>query len=97
MPVIPEEFEWDEGNAEKNKAKHDVEIKECEEVFMNIPRIIWRDKKHSTTEERFIILGKTNIGRGLHVIYTVRHEKIRVISARDQNKKERSLYASQKN
>ncbi len=97
MAFLPEEFEWDEGNETKNKEKHGVEIRECEEVFMNAPHIIWRDKKHSTTEERFIILGKTNIGRELHIVYTVRHQKIRVISARDQNKKERSFYASQSN
>jgi len=97
MQETPEEFEWDEGNETKNKEKHGVEIKECEEVFINQPHVIWRDKKHSSAEERFIILGKTNTGRGLHLVYTVRHQKIRVISARVQNKKERRFYASETN
>ncbi len=92
-----EEFEWDEGNKEKNWKKHHVSVKECEEVFFNSPRIVWRDVKHSEKEERFIIFGKTNMGRGIHVAYVVRRGKVRVISARDQNKNERRFYASQKN
>lgn len=72
-------------------------MKECEQVFFNKPRIIWKDTKHSVDEGRFIVFGKTNAKRGLHVVYTVRQKKIRVISARDQNKKERSFYENQKN
>ncbi len=94
---IPEALEWDEANRQKNWKKHRVSMKECEQMFFNMPRIVWKDTKHSTGEERFIVLGKTNAARGLHVVYTVRRRKIRVISARDQNKKERSFYANQNN
>ncbi len=50
------------------------------------------DVKHSTKEERNFAFGITNDGRLLTVVYTVRGSKIRVISARDMNRKEKKFY-----
>ncbi|HIE24125.1 MAG TPA: BrnT family toxin, partial [Candidatus Korarchaeota archaeon] len=50
------------------------------------------DKLHSKEEERFILLGKTKKERVLFVVFTIRNDKIRIISVRDINKKERRLY-----
>lgn len=96
-PIKPLEFDWDQGNIEKNWRKHQVNFKECEEAFVNQPTIIYLDTKHSTQEKRFIILGKTNRSRKLHIAFTIRKEKVRVISARDQNNKERQKYAQESN
>lgn len=85
-------FEWDKGNREKNWIKHKVNNMECEEVFFNQPLLICFDKKHSQEEIRFYALGHTNLGRMLFVVFTVRNDKIRVIYARDMNKKEREIY-----
>lgn len=84
-----EEFEWDKGNLEHIK-KHKVDYRECEELFSNKPLIILGDEKHSVYEERFKIFGKNNEGRFLALVITVRKNKIRIIMARDQNKKERN-------
>jgi uncharacterized DUF497 family protein len=89
------EFEWDEGNIDKNWRKHEVTNKESEQVFFNQPLLINIDKKHSTLEQRFHALGQTEKGRKLFVAFTLRKEKIRVISARDQNKIERREYEKQ--
>lgn len=86
-----EGFEWDEGNLEHIK-KHNVNSKECEEVFLNKPLIITEDEAHSQKEVRFRVYGQTNKGRLLMMIFTVRNKKIRVISARNQNKKERKEF-----
>jgi uncharacterized DUF497 family protein len=83
-----EGFQWDKGNLEHIR-KHKVLYTECEEVFSNTPLLVNEDKKHSRLEERFQALGKTNNGRFIFVAYTVRKNKIRIISSRDQNKKER--------
>lgn len=85
------EFEWDKGNIGKNK-KHGVEDQESEEVFLDERRFIFKDELHSGKEQRFRILGKTKKGRRLFVVFTVRNKKVRVISARDINKKEVDLY-----
>jgi len=95
--ILPEEFEWDEGNSLKNWKNHHVTTKECEEVFLNLPIILYQDIKHSVREVRFIALGKTNNNRRLHIVFTIREMNVRVISARDQNKKERSRYEKEKN
>lgn len=94
---LPEAFEWDEGNSQKNWEKHRVTAKECEEIFFIAPFVLYKDVKHSQKETRFIALGITQKNRLLHVTFTIRHMYIRVISARDQNKKERSRYEKEKN
>lgn len=85
-------FEWDKHNSEKIKTKHGVTPFECEQVFFNLPLIAGGDEKHSETENRFYMLGQTDFGRLLFLVFTVRNDKLRVISARDMNKKERRLY-----
>lgn len=84
-------FDWDEGNREK-RLKHNVQHWECEQVFFNAPIVILDDPKHSIVEDRFAAFGKTDGGRQLIVIYTKRGSKIRVISTRDMNRRERQFY-----
>jgi hypothetical protein len=87
------QFEWNSGNSNKNKRSHAVEDWECEEVFFDRSKVILKDKLHSHNEERFILLGKTKRERLLYMVFTIRYEKIRVISARDITKrKEIELY-----
>ncbi len=87
-------FEWDRHNAEKNWQKHRVTPSECEQIFFNRPLVVADDVKHSKKENRFYALGHTDAGRLLFVVFTVRRDKIRVISARDMNRKERKVYES---
>lgn len=89
-----EGFDWDLGNEVKNLLKHRVECKECEEVFFNEPRLTDVDKKHSVSEIRLKILGRTDRDRRLFVVFTIRNKKIRIISARDQNRKEKLKYSN---
>ena len=85
-------FDWDEGNKQKNWEKHQVDFRECEEVFFNQPLLIKEDSKHSSQEKRFYVLGRSDIGRTIFLVFTLRNNKIRVISARGQSKKERKIY-----
>lgn len=85
-------FEWDEGNLFKNWDKHGVTAPECEQIFFNKPLITGSDEKHSKHETRFYVLGQTDTGRLLFVVFTVRNNHIRVISARDMSRKERRAY-----
>lgn len=86
------EFDWDKGNLDKNLVKHKVDFREAEEIFFNQPVKFYPDEKHSQKEERFIALGVTSKSRKLTIIFTKRRNKIRIISARNQNKRERRLY-----
>lgn len=87
----PIEFEWDRGNRNKNWEKHKVADGECEEVFFDPHKRLFHDPLHSGSELRYILLGQTWEERFLFIAFTVRNQKIRVISARDLNKKERKL------
>jgi uncharacterized protein len=86
-------FNWDNGNARKNE-KHGVSMAEAEQVFFNDPLLLITDTKHSQGEPRFHALGKTDEERTLHITFTLRNtgELIRVISARDMHRKERTIY-----
>jgi hypothetical protein len=85
-------FVWDHGNTDKNWQKHHVSTTEAEEPFFDPNRKEFGDPVHSSLETRHIVVGETKTGRLLYVAYTLRRNKIRVISARSVNKKERSLY-----
>lgn len=85
-------FDWDAGNSFKNWQRHKVARGECEQVFFNEPLLVSEDTKHSTLEKRWYLLGVTDSGRFLFVVFTLRDNLIRVISARDMNKKEKRIY-----
>jgi uncharacterized protein len=92
---LPEvlEFEWDEGNEQKNWIKHRVSAEEAEEPFFSEEVLILEDNRHSTKKEaRYILIGKSKQGRMLFTVYTIRKEKIRIISSRDADRKEVLLY-----
>ena len=84
-------FQWDRGNIDKSFVKHNVENWECEQVFFNRPLLILDDPKHSVHENRCAAFGKTDGDRFLVVIFTKRDNLIRVISARDMNRRERKF------
>ncbi len=81
-------FEWDEPNAGKIWRQHGVTPRECEEVFLLAPRLA-EDPGHSGTETRRVAFGPTATGRRLAVVFTLRGERIRVVTARDQSRRER--------
>jgi len=85
-------FQWDLGNSEKNWISHQVTRSECEQIFFNQPLIFGDDVMHSKNETRYYALGQTDDRRLLFVVYTIRNNLIRVISARDMSKKERGVY-----
>ncbi|MBI3558961.1 BrnT family toxin [Candidatus Gottesmanbacteria bacterium] len=89
--VKVEKYLWDRGNLEHIK-KHKITSEECEEVFNNRPLLVRKDVGHSQKEERFEVLGQADAGQKVFLVYTVREEQIRVISARNQSRKERKFY-----
>lgn len=88
-----EGFDWDPGNARKNE-RHGVTQAEAEQVFFDLGFLFVADDRHSQAEPRFHGLGATVAGRLLHVTFTARFDgtKIRVISARNMSRKERTRY-----
>ena len=93
-------FTWDPTKAIANFQKHGVSFEEAATVFGDAEGMEWEDLAHSGREARFRRLGRSATGRILLVVYTVRRsrdgkEAIRVISARQSSRKERTAYARQ--
>jgi uncharacterized protein len=90
-------FDWDEGNSLKSAEKHGVSQVEAEQIFADTQLLVVDDARHSQDEARYQALGRTIDGRLLHVTFTLRgnQSKIRVISARNMNRKERNNYGQE--
>lgn len=89
-------FEWDDGNRLKNFTKHGVSCEESEEAFYG-QNLVYRDLLHSSAkEERFVLLGETRAEKRLMIVFTIRSGRVRVISARPMNQRERAQYETQK-
>jgi uncharacterized DUF497 family protein len=86
------EFQWDKGNYAKNFLKHNVSNEEIEEVFISEGKRIFRDAVHSKSESRFLLIGSALSRRKLFIVFTLRENKVRVISARDLSRKEVNKY-----
>lgn len=94
MKVIPEglEFEWNKGNLNKNRRKHGIATEEAESVFLDNDVVVFPDEVHSLIEKRFVAIGKSNIERYLFVSFTLRKNKVRIISVRQMHRKEVEKY-----
>lgn len=103
MGLLPEYFpdltgfHWDAGNSEKNWLAHDVSQAETEQVFFNRPVLVTLDAGHSQVEARYYVLGRSNVGRRLTIVFTIRETLVRPIMVRDMSRRERRLYAEQEN
>lgn len=86
-------FQRDNGNTDKNVLGHNVTQAEAEEIFFHAPVIMREDIKHSGAERRTLIYGPTNGGRLLSPSFTIRANRMRVISIRDMSRPERRCYA----
>lgn len=87
------EFDWDQGNSSKSAIKHGVAADEIESVFslkMAIP--LGRQVAPIVDEERLCIVGPSQEGRLLSVVFTTRDGRVRPISCRVASRKERKLY-----
>jgi uncharacterized DUF497 family protein len=88
-------FDWDQGNNSKSEDKHRISIEQIESCFMDdriLPLGIQVEPK--SVEERYGILAKAYDDKLLFVSFTIRAGKIRPISGRMANKKERMIYES---
>ena len=95
MPsLLASGFDWDQGNWGKCQ-KHRVSIAEIEAVLRGDPQIAPAPRR-SSTEERFIAIGRTVTGRALFIAFTLRNRDgarlVRPISARYMHAKEIERY-----
>jgi uncharacterized DUF497 family protein len=86
------EFEWDPEKAATNSIKHKVTFEEAATVFGDPLGRILADPRHSSEEERLVLLGYSENRRLVAVMYVERDHKIRIVSAREATRRERRDY-----
>ncbi|MBI2067072.1 MAG: BrnT family toxin [Deltaproteobacteria bacterium] len=87
------EFQWDQGNSTKSVVKHGVTTEEVESVLtlkMAVP--IGRQVSPAVDEERLCVVGPSQEGRMLSIVFTLRDGRVRPISSRIANRNERRRY-----
>ena len=85
-----EEFEWDEAN-EEHVAYHNVTPEEAEEALTD-PLLVTATARRAVREPRWAVVGATEAGRILFVVFTRRRGAIRVVTARDATRAEKRRY-----
>lgn len=85
------DFDWDEANTE-HIARHGVDPDEAEEALSDPARVATKSYMGANGEKRVAVIGQSESGRYLTVIFTVRHGTIRVVTARDAEPNEKKRY-----
>jgi uncharacterized protein len=89
------QFEWDTSKANANKKKHGISFEEAQSVFYDEFAVQFFDDAHAESEDRFLMLGFSDVARSLIVCHCERDQgnTIRIISARRATKSEGSFYS----
>ncbi len=83
---------WDPEKAKANFLKHGVRFSDAEGVLYD-PMALAREDEASEGERRFVAIGMDHLTRIVVVVFTVRSETVRIISARRASRREREQYA----
>ena len=92
------QFTWDENKNKANIKKHRVSFEEAKSVFFDINAKMIHDPDHSNTEDRFIILGLSELLKLLVVCHCYKESDdiVRIISARKATRTETLKYGEKK-
>lgn len=86
-----DEFEWSDAKARANIARHDLSFETARKVFSDPLALDWLDDREDYGEARYVTVGLAS-HRLLHVAYTMRDHRIRIITARAAAPQERRIY-----
>ena len=85
-------FEWDVRKALINARKHGVAFEEARSAFGDPLSLTVADRGRDGDEFRFVIVGRSVVGRLLVVWHVKGGDTIRLISARVANRRETKVY-----
>lgn len=85
------EFEWDDGKARLNEAKHGINFTDAMGVFSDPELVILNVSREPDGEERAKAIGRIE-ERLFIVVFTRRGSATRIISARRANRTEERVY-----
>ena len=88
------EIEYDPAKATSNLAKHGVSFGEAATALLD-PRGLAMEDPDATGEARWVLVGMSKMARLLTVVYTLRQDRIRLISVRMASTRETRIYAQE--
>jgi uncharacterized DUF497 family protein len=88
-------FVCNQGKRKTNTQKHGIDLVPASQAFTDPFAVNDFDPANSAEEDRFRIIGKMNNEILILVSYTIRHETVRIISARKAEYSEEKIYAEQ--
>jgi uncharacterized protein len=86
-----EDFEWDDAKAAQNLANHGVSFEAAQLAFDDPFAVVREDRRQDYGEDRYILLGMVQ-DRLLAVSHAQRGARVRIISARLAEPRERRRY-----
>jgi uncharacterized protein len=93
--ILKMQFEWDPEKNQSNYRKHGISFEEATTVWFDEWALVSPDREHSVGELREGIIGVSEWQTLMLVVFTQRENRIRIISARAVNKRERDGYVRQ--
>jgi uncharacterized protein len=85
------EFEWDNTKAASNKSKHGISFQDASDALLDPQVIEELDLTDDYDEERIVAYAMLD-GQVLVIVYTLRGERYRIISARRADRHEQDHY-----
>jgi uncharacterized DUF497 family protein len=82
-------FDWDEAN-QRHLARHAVSPQEAEQCYYNDPLIV--EEQFLPQELRYLALGETDAGRRLAFVFTIRHSRVRFITAYPMTPQQQEIF-----
>jgi uncharacterized DUF497 family protein len=89
-------FEWDENKNRSNQDKHGIDFADAREVFDDNDAVVYPGHRKTDGENRILLVGKILGKFIIAVIFTVREQIYRIISARQARKEEIHDYITNK-
>jgi uncharacterized DUF497 family protein len=92
------QFDWDCEKEKINIAKHKLNFTDACHVFADTFQLNLFDEGHSDDEDRWVVIGEIPVMKIVIVVHTIRQGyddndlRVRIISARKAEKKERVAY-----
>jgi uncharacterized protein len=86
------EFEWDEAKHARTLRERGIGFDDGARIFEG-PVVIWQDARGNYGEDRFRDVGKSEDDI-LHVVFTWRGHRVRIISVRRASRKESKAWLS---
>jgi uncharacterized DUF497 family protein len=88
-------YEWDPAKASRNHEKHGVHFADAI-VVLEDEQALWQEDIGNWEEDRYVVLGIDHLGRILTVVFTIRGDVVRLISARLATRNEKTAYEQQR-